>query len=352
MSVRRMVIGVQVVLYAAWLVAMTWYVWPRSAADPRSGTIIVAHSHELVVAGGWVLVALLVGTAAALISGATRERWSPWYRRVTLAAGQVALVVGFAIAPLTVLSTAYRGCSQWREVAHLRASNGRQYRVQRSARWDVLSEEVERSTLFLRTRALAVTEGSSEGVPLARPAEMAGYEVAWHHLGANKGIGKLVRSRNGRWLVFLFGYALSDVLSGSDELERLECRTTLVYELQSGRVYAGKTLLKLSPFILIGPSDALDDDDVKALREMRRYDFNLDRLYEFGAIAGGATHANPAVRRLAAQMLGEFWDAKDGAMTVLTKLAREDPDAGVRKAAYWAARALNKRVAERRRGGS
>jgi hypothetical protein len=313
----------------------------------------VAHRHELVAAGVWALLALLAGTALGLIAGASRRRPMRWHGWVVLVAVQLALTFALATVPLSMLwVTYYYRCHPWQDTAHLRTRGGPVFHVQQYEQWDVLSEEVGKDRFFLRTRVVGATKGSRDGMPLVRPTGAAAYQLPWSDWYANKNTGKVIESQDGRWVLFAFAYAYTEPLRGLPRLDRLECRTTLAYDLRSGRVYAGKTLAKLSPFILVGPRDALDDDDVKALRELRRYDFSIGKLYEFDAVAQGTKHPNPAVRRLAAQMLGEFWDAKDDAMAVLTKLARDDPDAAVRKAAYWARRALVKRVEERRRGAS
>ncbi|HUW12189.1 MAG TPA: HEAT repeat domain-containing protein [Anaerolineae bacterium] len=350
----RAIVGFLLVLQIAWLGGMAWYVWPRSEAPLTPGAVIVAHHPGLVFRAGLLLLALLCALTLVLFLSAARTRpirRSSW---VTLMPLQIALVFGLAAPVLVLLWLAYQSyCQPWRDIAQLQAADGKTYHVQVLGHHEILSEEVSRDQHFLRTRVIGRTHWRRwppVGLPVARPAGEAAYDLQWSRRSHDQKNGRLVESRHGRWVVFLYPRSVWDPVAGS--VSTLECTASLAYDRQGGEFYGGQTLSAVSPFILMGPHDDIKAEDVEVLLDMWRYDFNLDRTYDVQPVSQGAAHPNPAVRSVAAGMLGEYWDEDDTARAILEKLVDSDPNEEVRAAAHDALARLDERLGQRRAGSS
>jgi len=122
MATRRFGNAVLTALFAAWLVAVTWYVWPRSEAALRRGALIASPHHEVIRAAALVLLGLLCVTLLWLILGVWRERPRTRWDRVGLSSFQLALVFGPAAVALPMLWLSYYSwCRPWRHISQLRA---------------------------------------------------------------------------------------------------------------------------------------------------------------------------------------------------------------------------------------
>ena len=64
---RRVISMLLVGLYLAWLVAVTWYVWPRSGPEPTPGSLVVEHHRELVVTAAWAMLGLQLLTVLVTV---------------------------------------------------------------------------------------------------------------------------------------------------------------------------------------------------------------------------------------------------------------------------------------------
>ncbi len=342
------------VLFAAWLAAMTWYVWPRSEAELRPGAAIIAPRHEVIRAASLVLLALLCATVVWLFVGARWGRRLTWQRQVGLLALQIGLVFGLASPILVMLWHGYNAyCRPWRDISELRAADGETYRIQLLANTSALTEEGRSCQFFLRSRVIGWTEPRDKDVPVVRPAGDGRYGLT--RLEDDNGGGRLLQSRDGRWVVFAYRHTIRGHSTDPKTVarptptriaQRIDCLMSLAYDTQQGEFYAGASLLELSPFLLIGGDDELNEDDIEGLVSIQRYPSNLDDRWQFGPIAEGAAHANASVRRVAARMLGEYWDEYEAAQATLKELAESDPDEAVRGAAAEALATLDERRAE------
>ena len=269
---RRVISMLLVGLYLAWLVAVTWYVWPRSGPEPTPGRLVVEHHRELVVTAAWAMLGLqlltVLVTVLLLIGSLRRAGGRPWYHWATWVSFRVALVFGLTVSPLALLAGTYLSpqCHPWRTISQVHTSGGITYRVQRFGEWDILSEELSRDRYFIRTRVLAVTQGVRRGVPVVRPADAAEYRLPKFEESEQKNRGRLVQSSDGRWLVFLYPSAAGFVHSLDPEDWCYGCKTSLAYDLREKEPYGGDSLDLLSPFFLIGPDDQPDEEDLQYTR--------------------------------------------------------------------------------------
>jgi len=305
-------------LPAICLAAITWYAWPRSDVTPKLGSVITAGYPCLL----WVPVGLLVGHCLVYVvawsawerpvSGIARTVW----RAALITLGFVALnVVGLllifglpflvalpllsvapaltlflalgvagaflfmtsrvarrawvyaaAVGPLAVIMSPivlpvyYFGSHPWRHAAQLPLPDGRVYHVQRFWESDVLTRELSRDALFLRTQVIAGSYSEYLSVALVRPAQ-PGYEFARNRVW--KDGGRLVRSTDGGIIAFIYGFhSYSSKTTG--------CATDLVYNLSTGQRWSTddnpERLFTVSPFVLLGPTDRLNTGDVQAMR--------------------------------------------------------------------------------------
>lgn len=178
---------------------------------------------------------------------------------------------------------------------------------------------------------------------MVRPADASEYDLVWWERGVAG--GRVVQSRDTEWVVFIYPRAVLDLRSWELRYERIDCRMAMAYDVRKGEFHTGSSLTKLSPFLLVGAQDELHADDLHALLSIRRYSFNIDDTHPIGVITDSAAHPNRRVRRIAAQMLGEYWDEYEAAQATLKHLAETDPDEAVREAA----KAALPRLEERRR---
>lgn len=333
-------------LFAGWLAGMTWYVWPRSEAEVRPGAVIVATRHEMIRGASLGLLALLCVTVVWLFVGARGGRRLIWQRQVGLLALQLGLVFGLGSPVLVMLWYGYDAyCRPWRDVSELRTADGKTYHVQLLRRTCVLAEELSADLLFVQTSVIGWTDRAWDGMPVVRPAGDGEYDLTGPE--HEKGGGRLLQSRDGRWVVFAYAHAVYGVRDYPDPLTvaRMDCNMTLAYDVQQGEFYADASLEEVWPFVLIGPDDDLRADDMKGL-SVKRGRSGADDTCEFGVIAEGAAHADASVRRVAARMLGEYWEQYEAAQARLKELAESDPDEAVREAAKGALVTLEERRTE------
>ncbi len=362
MGVRRSGNAILAILFVAWLAVMTWYVWPRSETELRPEAVIVAPRHEMIRAASLALLALLCVTLLWLFVGARRGRRLEWQRQAGLLALQVGLVFGVASPVLVMLWVSYQEWSRpWRDLSELRAAGGKTYHVQLledvyvlsdgyAQAWDVyaLSEEVSADQLFRRTTLIGWPERGDREVPVVRPAGEDEYDLTWTKSLVERRRGRLLQSRDGRWVVF--AYAEANWYYSSDSDVRIDCMMAFAYDTQQAEFHAGASLMELSPFLLIGADDGLNQDDLEGLLSIRRSPYyNIEDTYKIGIISESATHANSSVRGVAAQMLGEYWDDYEATQATLKALAEADPDEAVREAAKGALVTLDERREEEER---
>lgn len=327
-----------------WLLAgvMVWYAADRAGLFPAPGSILVAHYPELVgkakiaVGACWFAMVVVLVYAAVKRPAGRADRIGDWPVALALFGPVVVLLtsgrlgglvagVGVAVCWLAALVltaprhrlTLYAGMTvlgvlvlltcvdfpmvwvAWREAASLRARDGHTYYVQRCAlgqgRSEALTREISRGSLFLRTRVIGLGRGEPRGY-LVRPADR--YDLS---LGSSPmfvaGPEQLVQSADGRWIALIFS---APPASGP----KPGCATSLAYDVRARIVYGdrehGKELSDLSPFILVGPSDKLNPDDLAALTEAGR---GYADSPSPEVLKAELKNPNPRVREAVARML-------------------------------------------------
>jgi len=325
-----------------WLfaIALVWYALPRNGFFPTPGSIIKAHYLEMVehakVALGlyWLCV-----TAFFLVRAIRRPRGTPdrlaqvllalplmgfaagygllelhivsldgplpiaagvcWLLALLLAAichgGQELRfpLVGIALSILVVLPLACLDAKTlwpfWEDLGQVRTADGGTYHAQRKVvfqgRSVALTEEVTRGPLFLYTRVIGVGSDTSHwgGYPiLVRPRRAEGPASARGHM-------ELMASPDDHWLALL----RQSYLDNCPE-------AILVYNRRERKLYPRDETSTLSLFLLIGPEDELDPDDVAALR-----DPESARHPSAETIERDLKHPNPRVRALVAGLLAD-----------------------------------------------
>jgi hypothetical protein len=323
-----------------WLYALLlmWYAAPRGPFFPKPGTIIVAHVPQMLQYGKLLLAAYWVCAAVAFGTGALRRRQPSLLRtlEVVLAvlvavfggayaaarlggpavlnvALMVALMAGapaFVIAALLTSSKQPRSAlvplalsllvvfplglpelpvfsGAWQDLAEVKAPDGRMYHVQlkqvMQGRDYGLTEELGRSRFFLRTRVLGdVRDITSLWPTLVRPA---GSGPRW-------GTRQLVLSPDGQWLVYV-----TESYPRKDSYD-----ICFAYDLRAKRLYRWADRAQLSPFLLVGPDDALDSRDVKTLRAWMAEPYTPDEALAPEVLERDSHHPNPRVRALVAEL--------------------------------------------------
>jgi hypothetical protein len=315
---------------------MAWYVWPRSNRTPEPGTIIIADDRVMV--GRWVvvLVFLLGATLAYLLITALRGRSMTWHERVAVIIGQIALVTMPATAFLILAPVLYQlECQPWSDLGGLKMPDGATYHAQfqYSSERVALTREVKRDRLFLRTRVLGISRGQHVAASLVRPAKAKEYSFPGAEKTEGPGIGRMVRSRSGEWLAFIYPYTqLKDPITLAT-IYRVLCVTDAVYDLRHGVFYGGADVKRVSPFILIRADDAVNGSDLDAL--LARGYGSVDQLEArrpAATLVRDLKNPNPRVRAAAARLLGMCVGEPKVAEAALTG-AKGDPDPEVSRAA-------------------
>lgn len=377
---RRWVIGLSVGFPAALAAAMVWYAWPRTGPSPHEGSLVSMHYVRLMWAAtellslywGATLLLLLRGAAGApgsgartavLVSGAlalvsiagvlalwTSGSWiTGWYLLVVACWSSAVLsacyrslrawggrgvkavfaVLVVALVALPAAPLLYWAGDPWIDTSQLRLPDGRIFHLQRNRRGDVfdseethlLTREVSKGKLFLKTEAIACAYGPFEPVFVIRP-ERPAYNLRPPRStrpGRDKSGGRLVVGRDGM-ILFIYPYVdRFDKLSG--------CATNLAYEPGSGLFLSGDGLNVVSPFVLIGARDAPNRNDLAALLR------HQGPLASAEVVVREAANPNSRVREAVAHMLASYHDPLETIGATLGRLAARDPDPGVRKAA-------------------
>jgi hypothetical protein len=179
----------------------------------------------------------------------------------------------------------------WSDICQATAPNGRTYRVlfkgMMQARTYVLAE-ARRGPLFIRATVLGNAGEANYWYPvLVRPRDAG--------MPAPPGRGMLLTSRDGMWLV-----SVTCRYPGDGREVRF------AYNLRERRLYHGSSLEAVSPFLLIGPTDSLDPEDVARLRAepWPPPDPKDTREIPTGLLLERA-NPNPEVRRLVAELLAK-----------------------------------------------
>lgn len=330
-------------LLAAWTAAAVWLLWPRWPAVPRAGDVIVSPDwyvrRALVLALAVILAALL----AFLLVTALRQGSRRWTRVVTLVAGQLAIVgLPFPVLVL-VLSLAFAFASPVWDVLGGRRVEGTTYVLlrRRDDSRRAMAAELPRLRLFRRTRVLAVSADAEYGsVAVVRPAGRAEYALGLAPPDGGAGYGRLVLSPSRRQLVFVFPYLKPrGIVDG--EAPRVACLTDAVYDLRARTLTTGPGLRTLSPFLLVTPSDELEESDARALvmaSYVHGWRWAQDVTVSAAALTGDLQSLNPQVRALAAEALGHY--RSEPAVEPALRKALRDPEGHVRKAAQQALDAL------------
>jgi len=360
--------------------AMVWYSWPRTGQSPHEGSLVTMHYARLMWAAtgllslywGVTLLFLVRGAAGApgsgartavLVSGALAlvsvagvlALWSSgswvtgWYLLVVACCSSAVLsgcyrslrgwsgrgvkaVFAVLVVALVVLPAApllYWAGKPWIDTSQLRLPDGRIFHIQRNRGGDVfdseemylLTREVSKGRLFLKTEAIACAYGPFEPVLVIRP-ERPAYNLRPPRStrpGRDKSGGRLVVGRDGM-ILFIYPYVdRFDKLSG--------CATNLAYDPDSGLFLSGDGLGLVSPFVLIAARDAPNRNDLAALL---RYQ---GPLASAEVVVREAANPNPRVREAVAHMLTSYHDPLETINATLRSLAAHDPDPAVRKAA-------------------
>jgi hypothetical protein len=116
--------------------------------------------------------------------------------------------------------------------------------------------------------------------------------------GHRRALRRLVQSGDGRWVALIF--PASSTAAGRDA-----CATSLAYDVRTHIVYGHRQQVRelsdLSPFILVGPSDKLNPDDLAALTEAGR---GYADSPSPEVLRAELRNPNPRVREAVARMLG------------------------------------------------
>ena len=308
--------------------AMVWYAWPRSGYAPMPGSILVTHYPAVARKAAAVLivycaVALLLGG----IWGAIRSRRT-LLGRIALLVADLAIVAFACVIASGFLDVTYGlAFRPWDDHGAIRMPNGRTYHVLHFWETYLLAEEVGRSPLFLQTRVLG-SAGEYDGTLLVRPRGDRRYAFPSNPEapGFGKHAGRPVTDSGRRTVLYVWG----DV---TQTKAIPYCATSLAYDLASASFLGGEKLPLLSPFLLVGPEDALEPDDVRALL----YVLGNGQQYvyvrpDIQVLVRDARHPNPKIRELVARMLSHYQYDRLVVLQTLTRLAAHDPDPNVRKA--------------------
>jgi len=290
------------------LPAMAWYAWPRSPLDVTPGSVIVTHYPGLLQKGVALLLLYWLGALLALLfltarrpNAGPRTTWclvtagasailvsgllwysargaAPgmflWGASMWLSAGALWLygnIVGWRrdalhitmalwcaspfilfLAPLVYLW----GCHPWWDASQVQLPDGRIYHVQRWGELDLLTQEMSRDSLFLRTRIIGANDNEYLSVLVVRPGGARRYDLDANDGG--KGSGRLLYSERQQMLVFAYPFHLHPGAW-------VGCAASLAYDLRARRFYGSLGLEEMSPFVLISPTDALNEADAVAL---------------------------------------------------------------------------------------
>jgi len=312
----------------------------------------------------WVIDATLTALAAVglpgsalllLLTGQTSARVflvfyffflaAPWLAAIVLArqrefgSRRFEAFIGALLVSMAVLAGSTGYTLRAREEASLRLPGDRQLRVFFFAfEINVLTEDVSDTPLLYRGKILGSNMGSEysnwlivrpDGMPY--PRKPASQPRPLH--------GVLLYRPAARFVVHAFPFRF---YRGSE----VGCATNLAYNFGTGKCWGFSDLAGLSPFILIGADDRLNRDDANAL--LRLYRTGGEGAYintpATETVAKDASHPNPEVRKLIAQMLGQgflggyFMDDKERKLVqkILRQMSAQDPDPGVRQVARTA----------------
>jgi hypothetical protein len=269
-----------------------------------------------------LMLLTVVGLApAGLLSIVFTWRYPLLQGPLTRARVVAALLLTLEVLLFVVAMAALAFPGYWLRTAELRVPDGRTFRVMSSSlgetfyseqRW-LLAEEVSRGTLFTRTRVLARNYGTSYGsiydtesdLPIIRPKGARQYDVRGRKLSRhwrehdNLRSGRLVISPDGRYLLYLHTYAPWDA-------ETLGCGALFAYDLTRNSPYGWGELWGFSQFVLIGPEDELNPEDVALVRallaEVGSPEF---AIFDPDTLQRDLRHPNPRVRALVKELLGK-----------------------------------------------
>ncbi|MCJ7750317.1 MAG: hypothetical protein MUQ65_04395 [Armatimonadetes bacterium] len=288
--VRRVLIVLAIPVAWFILAILLWYAAPRAGPLPRIGSIIRAHYPDLVSPLKIVLLfCWFAALALVIIAEFSRKRGGMISRR---AAGFSAVTVLLLPVPLTYVDMPGLW-PMWQDRGQLRLAGSGTYHLQSGGILQgttvAITQELSRGHLFLRTRVLALAGGESYAL-LVRPRGAANYDLA--SPGAAGPWLRLVSSTDARWLVAIR-------LQGTQA-----CGAAIAYDLRRSQPYGLANLHELSPFILIGPNDSLNEADAAALMREMEPDSSSYALAEMrDALARESRNPNPRVRELVEMIL-------------------------------------------------
>jgi len=303
-AVRRVLIALAIPVAWVLLVIMLWYASAGPGPTPRIGSVIRAHYpnvlHVLKVA---LSVCWFAALSLVLIEEA-RWRWAGLPKRRGLARGTsraaICSAVTLLLLPMPLMFVGVEALwPMWQDRGSLRLAGGAVYHLQSyqvlQGRMVAITQELDRGSLFLRTRVLALASGESD-TPIVRPRGVAEYDLVPAMRGGPW--QQLVSSRDGRWLVAV------RVVSHADQ-QGDACGAIIACDLKKKQPYGLGDLRKLSPFILVGPGDDLNEADAAALLHAS----GPPTVAYYGALAAEtlareSSNPNPHVRELAKTVLG------------------------------------------------
>ncbi len=280
----------------------------------------------VVLAREWAAVLLWVWALLVTGIGAYERRRLKWLTYMAI----VVLILPLSLAYLDFRTR----FPAWGQRTELTLEDGRVYQVQRvsflQASQDVLAERLPDDQLFSRSRVIGTSPYGGVGAPLVRPAGVERYHLKKPgELISGRSVARLVTSTDERRLVLIFPREYPKRGAG--------CLGDLAYDLEDFVFCGGDGVHSLSPFILVGADDELEASDVEMLLDAQANAPLID------ALLVGVDHENPRVRALVVKALVTRREYGARAKLALARIAKEDEDARVRRAAGDALVALRGR---------
>ncbi len=325
-----------VALLGAFLI---WYRGAGEAFPSGPGAILLVCYPKLL---RWTMGALWICWCLAvlvLVYSVMRKQGLPISVCSILAIVVVPIISLLALAgsafgvPGRVIASLQLGKNKVYYLQHYGAAGGCRY---------VITEELEKGRLFLRTRVLGRTN--------------CDYPYYWTSVVRSKTMAKAQRARAGWRLVSNPNATMLVALlprSENHSGDRPTTETNMVYDLRTRRFYGNGLYEKsldirvLSPFILLGDHDEPDPADVNAIcsfMENNQHYGDVPGESGIDALAQDAENTNPSIRLATAQILGHYWHEWKLARQTLKRMATSDTDVRVRETARSALALLDNLV--------
>jgi hypothetical protein len=267
------------VIVVAIVIFLTFAFVPLST-QPEPTTVYILHpAIERFLGCVWL------GTGAVLIVAAIWCACIRWLGRATLA-----FVLAIGGMPASYLTCAIRNLGPWTPQRSVTATDDHLYSYVESGFLQgqtlAIGRDEGSGRFYHQYRLMGDTNGDSPRlwIPLVRPAGVNDDEY-----------GQLYCSDSG-------------VVVGL----RYENHCFMAYDVHTDQFFGhlsngatGDEITAISPFILIGPDTQLHQPDVARIFKMRSDPAHTEGVVSGAALQQALDHPNPAVRKLARQLLGE-----------------------------------------------